>query len=231
MKRFMPIVVVVGAVPLILVLATFSTRAQTNAPTSPPRADAGAPPPPQQQMPVVIAATVPLPPQTSIESLATRKGAVILKGFGDPVVLNGDDGSLLRMTTLLVSDATNNVSESGLVFGLRSANRSADQETVGYLDRDEIDAVLAALDSFAKFDPSPVPTPHVEGRFRTRGDLEFGNLEQDGGRTLAVTNAAALPGGIVMEGSVHFRLSRLDELRQMLTTAKQQLDKLTPSSK
>ena len=169
----------------------------------------------------------PPPPQTRLEAIASQKGILITKGYTDIGEVQADDGSRLRLTAVSFTDARQS-REIGIVISIEQ--RGNEGAVVAYVDADELDPLSEALDGLAKLDQGASPMANVEGVYRTRGDLEFGNLELDGSRTLAVQNLVTLPGGAVMEGSAHFRLSRLDELRQMLSTAKEQLEKFAPAA-
>jgi hypothetical protein len=204
-----------------LLIPMLATRMPGQADTPPP--SAAEPSPPQ---PVVIAATLP-PPLTRVETLAASKGLVIIKGYSEPVILNGDDGSVLRLSAIDVRDGKDARRESGLVFSLRGAGGN-DAETTAYVDRDEIDAMIDALDTLGKLDPAVAGMPNFEGTFRTRGDVVLANVDINGSRMLAIRATRVIPSaGEIGSANAIFRLSRLDELRRMLTDARDALAKLS----
>lgn len=176
--------------------------------------------------PVVLAGTLP-PPQTRVEAISMRKSSVIVRSYGEPVVLNGDDGSLLRVSPIEVRDLGAELRETGLLITLRGAGRS-DEETTGYIDRDEIGSVITALGTLGKI--APDAAVHMDGSFRTRGEIEIANLEMNGSRMLAVRGTQIVaPTGQITTANALFRLSRLGELDRILKGARDALDDLPGS--
>ena len=213
MKRLASIVAL--CIALVVVSLSLRSRGQL--------ASEGSAPPAEAPQPVVIAGMLP-PPQTRVESVAARKNAVIIRGYSEPVTLNGDDGSMLRLSAIEVKDLRAPLRETGLLVTLRGAGRN-DQETQGYIDRDEIDGVIEALDVIGRLGPSDAAMPNIEGSFRTRGDVEIANVDVNGSRMLAIRGTQIIaPAGQLNVANALFRLSRLDELHRMLSSARDALD-------
>lgn len=178
--------------------------------------------------PVVLAGTLP-PPQTRLEALSMRESSVIVRSHGEAVVLNGDDGSLLRLSPIEVKDVRAALRATGLLITLRSAGRN-DEETSGYIDRDEIDRVLAAIETLGGITADPKIAARVDGSFRTRGDIEFANVEANGSRMLVTrTTQIVAPTGQISTATAIFRLSRLGELDRMLRGARDALGQFSGS--
>ena len=213
MKRVMSLVIVCG----VLVVGSLSVRTRGQQELSPPAVES-----PQ---PVVIASTLP-PPQTRVEAVMARKNALLLRGSSEPAVLNGDDGSQLRLSAVIVKDLRAGLTESGLLFELRGAGRD-EQEAAGYVDRDELNAVIEALGSLGNLDPADTAgMPHFDALFRTRGEIEIGNLEVHGSRLLSIRAMQIIaPTGQINTANALFRMSRLEELHRMVSSARETLER------
>jgi hypothetical protein len=196
-------------------LLSISGSGQTDVPTP---ADA-----PQEQ-PMLILSTIP-PPATRLEKLAQTRDAVITRGYTVAGEMQADSGAVVRLSAVQVQDAARNLSEAGLMISVRQATT--------FIDSDEIDSLLAAIDALAKLDRSATALEQVEARFASKGDFELSNLNNNGGRTINVKAVQILtPTGRVIWGQASFPPSRLSELRRYVVVAKQSLDRVaTPVGK
>ena len=206
-----------AALCIALVVVSLSLRSRGQVAGDLPAAP-GEPP-----QPVVITGALP-PPQTRVEAVSARKNAVIVRGYSEPVTLNGDDGSMLRLSAIEVKDLRAPLRETGLLVTLRGAGRN-DQETQSYIDRDEIDGLIEALDLIGRLGPDAAAMPNIEASFRTRGEVEIANVDVNGSRMLAIRGTQIIaPAGQINVANALFRLSRLDELHRMLSSARDALD-------
>lgn len=165
----------------------------------------------------------PPPPQTRLEAIAARKGVLITKGYTDIGEVQADDGSRLRVTAVQFTDARQ-ARETGLVVSVEQ--RGIEPPVVAYVDADEMDALVEALDALAKLEAAASPMANVEGLYRTRGDLEFTNHVSNCARVVtARATQILLSSGQIAQGAATFRPARLGEIRQQIATAKETLDR------
>jgi hypothetical protein len=165
----------------------------------------------------------PTPPATNLQRMEVEKGRVIIKGYSDVARITGERNSAVRVIAIRMTD-DNNAKESGVVLVVASA-RGADVTATSYIDYDELDSLINALDALQKADKNSAPLADFEARYRTRGDLELANLNIDGSRMIAVkSNQILIPSGQYKAATAYFRAARLSEIRQQIIAAKGTLD-------
>jgi hypothetical protein len=172
------------------------------------------------------AALVPVPPpQTRLEKFARQGGIIVVKGYTVIGELAGSDGSNLRVTAVQFSDAMNpSTRQRGVVVQVREPRGN---ETISYVDADELDGLISAVTALGDLRPTDTPLQEFEGRYSTRGELEIANVNVGGGRIIGVRSIQYFPhAGQVAFATGQFPASRTSELAQLLTNAKQALDKL-----
>jgi hypothetical protein len=204
--------VVVGI--LLIALITFRSHGQDGSQQS---SDAAPP---------VILANIPAP-QTQLEKLMQSRATVLVKGYTDIGTLQGEDGASLRVTAVDIQATSHNRRESGLAVQI--VGRSGNRSVMSFVDGDEIKSLLDALDTIAKVDHSVTRLADFESSYRTRGDLEISNIRTSGGRLVTLAGTQILsPSGMVLTGSISFRVSRLDDIRQAIVAAQEALDQAKP---
>ena len=171
---------------------------------------------------VGTAAVVP-PKLTQLEKLANQTGVVVVKGYTVVGDLTGDDGSNVRVSAVQFTDAANGGSRlRGLVVHVREPN--GNREAVSYVDADEIDSLIAAVNALANLQQTDTPLQEFEGHYATRAELEIANVNVGGGRMIGVRSVQFLRlTGQLTWASGQFRVSRMQEFGQLLTNAKQVL--------
>ena len=162
----------------------------------------------------------PLEPRTKLERIDERHSTVIVKGF-------------TRITTVEVSgvriDAVDmremgNVSRAkGIVVvvitTVEGSNRPRDYRA--FVDYEEIDPLLNAIDAVARIDETVTKFPGFEAKYRTLGDLEITVFRQT-----RSGNAALLTTGVCEQGRTALTLDELAKVRAMIQEAKARLDEI-----
>jgi hypothetical protein len=166
------------------------------------------------------------PPLTRLEALAAQKGLVIVKGYTDIGTLVADDQSSVLVSAVQFSDGTNK--EHGVALHVSQTVEGRSVQTTAYVDEEEIDGLVAAIDSISKLqDGAASPMQHFDARYQTLGALELVGTNVNGGRMVMVRALELRPG---MEPPVvaqaPFFVSRMPELGQKLTAAKELLGKV-----
>ena len=164
----------------------------------------------------------PVEPRTKLEAIDFRHSTVIIKGF-------------TRITTVEVSgvriDAVDmremgNVSRAkGLVVVVtgeganREGNRPSDNRA--FVDYDEIEPLLNAIDAAARVDETMTKLPGFEAKYRTLGDLEITVFRQT-----RSGNAALITTGVCEQTRTSLTLDELAKVRAMIQEAKTRLDEI-----
>jgi hypothetical protein len=131
----------------------------------------------------------------------------------------------VRVAAATFADANDpKARETGLVVSVREPG--GQREALSYVDADEIDPLLAAVDTLAKLQPNLEAMQEVEGHYQTRGDLEVANTSVNGTRLAGVRCVQYLPLTSQLSWATsQLRLPRLAEFGQLLAAAKQTLDR------
>ncbi|MEA2735544.1 MAG: hypothetical protein QOE14_1995 [Humisphaera sp.] len=164
------------------------------------------------------------PPLTKLEAFAAQRGVVIIKGYTDIGTLNGDDSSSVLISAVHFSDGTNKVSGVAVHVSQPADGRAI--TTTAYVDENELDGLIAAIDSIAKLQEGASPMQQFEARYQTLGALELVNTNVNGGRMIHVRAMEMAPvANQRIVATSQFFVSRLPELGQRLTAAKELLNR------
>jgi len=160
----------------------------------------------------------PLEPRTKLEALDERHSTVIIKGFTR--ITTVDVGGL-RIDAIEMRDVGSAVSRAkGIVVVLRETGEHP-QENRAFVDYDEIDSLLNAIDTISRIDETATKLPGFEAKYKTLGDLEFAVFRQTRSGTAAIMQT-----GICDRASTTLSLDDLAKVRAMIQEAKTRLDEI-----
>lgn len=159
----------------------------------------------------------PFEPRTKLEALDDRHSTVIIKGFTriTTVELPG-----VRIDAVDMRDMGNVSRAKGLVVSLREGGERP-RENRAFIDYDEIDPLLNAIDAVSRVDETATKLAGFEARYRTQGDFEIGVFRQTRGGTAVVMTT-----GICDLATRHVSLDDLAKVRAMIVEAKTRLDEI-----
>jgi hypothetical protein len=178
---------------------------------------------------------------TALSALWNRRNALLHKGYSDLGTISADDGStlrvrLLQLRTMGTSDKPDKTDKSdkskteqvdkadGVSIQLTRQNgRSVES----FLDTTQLDAVAQALDTIRKMDKNSTTLNDFEARYRADGGLEIANVDVEGAHVAEIrcTQILAIRGEII-SARAFLRPARLDELKRLLTSAKDKIDQI-----
>lgn len=161
----------------------------------------------------------PFEPRTKLEAVESRYETVLIKGFSQIATLNVR-GANVRVDAVELKDASTSTRISGLVFVLRESTENP-RESRAFVDYDEIDRLVSALDAVARVNESVTKLASFEARYRTLGDLEVVVFRQSRSGT-----AASLSSGICDRVTGLLTLDELERLRAHIIEAKARLDEI-----
>jgi hypothetical protein len=173
---------------------------------------------------VIIANPIP-PPQTKIEkAVQLLKGAVIFKGYTDVGEVQADNAATIKVTAVQLNVEKDKEALLGVAVSIRT---SGSRTAVSFVDYDEMDGLISALDTLGKLQPPVTSLANYEGEYRTRGNVQLSNIDENGGRVLVVRTVQILdPSGQIIWSTATMRPARAAEIKQQLVGAKQMLDKI-----
>src|SRR5436190_173066 len=155
---------------LVLIVSISMVRAQT------PDNDAGGSPP-------TMIVVNPAPPQTMLEKVEVLKSALVIRGYSDIGTIQSDDGAVVRVLAVELKIATTKERAAGIVIEIHNTGRFA-RTAISYIDAEEIDALAGALDSISKLDRNATELTDYDAHYRSKGDFEVENLNQNGARVI-----------------------------------------------
>src|SRR2546423_4208149 len=158
----------------------------------------------------------PLEPRTKLEALEDRHSTVIIKGFTriTTVEVRGMRIDAVEMHEL------RNPPVKGIVIVLREGGERPD-ENRAFVDYEEIDALLNAIDVISRIDETATKLVGFEARYKTLGDLEIGVFRQTRSGVAVVMST-----GICDRATTALSLDDLAKVRAMIQEAKTRLDEL-----
>lgn len=163
----------------------------------------------------------PVEPRTKLEAIEAGYERVLIKGFSPIAALNVR-GADIRVDAVEIKEASARGDRAlGLVIVLR-AQGDLPRENRAFVDYEEIDRLLNALDAVSRVNESVTKLVGFEARYRTLGDLEISVFRQ----SRVSGTAASLSSGICDRVTALLTLDEMDRLRAHLVEAKTRLDEI-----
>ena len=162
----------------------------------------------------------PFEPRTKLEELEERHGSVIVKGFTriTTVEVRGVRVDAVEMREMgekgIVSRA------KGVVISLREGGERPD-ENRAFIDYDELDVLLNAIDTVSRVDETTTRLPGFEAKYKSLGDFEISVFRQTSRGT-----AVILGTGLCDRATQTMTLDDLAKVKAMFQEAKSRLDEL-----
>lgn len=165
----------------------------------------------------------PFEPRTKLEMLDRLQGSVVIKGFTriTTVELRG-----IRIDAVDMRQLGGDWRFKGVVLAMREAqpvgdNRQRTEESRAFIDYDEIDPLLNAMDVMSRVDEAATKLVGFEARYRTRGDLEIAVFRQT-----RSGNAVLMSTGICERVTGTLSLDDFAKVKAMIQEAKGRLDEI-----
>jgi hypothetical protein len=163
----------------------------------------------------------PAEPRTKLEAIQSRFEEVLIKGFTQVASLNLR-GADIRVDAVEIKEAKPGGDRAlGLVIALREQGE-APRDNRAFVDYEEIERLLRALESVTKVNESASKLVGFEARYRTVGDLEISVFRQ----SRASGTAASLTSGICDRVTALLTIDEMDRLRAHIVEAKARLDEI-----
>lgn len=159
----------------------------------------------------------PLEPRTKLEALEERHNAVIIKGFTriTTVEVRG-----VRVDALEMREMGNVSRAKGVVISLREGGEHPN-ENRAFIDYEELEPLLNAIDAIAKVDETMTRMPGFEAKYKTLGDFEVNVFRQTQRGT-----AVSLMTGLCDRATQTMTLDDLAKVKAMIVEAKTRLDEM-----
>lgn len=159
----------------------------------------------------------PLEPRTKLEAIEWRYESLLIKGFSQMATLNVR-GSDIRIDAVELKETGSSNRALGIVVAQREAGEPA-RENRAFIDYDEIDRLVRALDSITHVNETVTKLASFEARYRTPGDLEVVVFRQGRSGT-----AASISSGNCDRVTGLLTLDELDRFKAYVVEAKARLD-------
>ena len=162
----------------------------------------------------------PLEPRTKLEAIENSYERVLIKGFSQIATMRVR-GIDVRIDAVELKDSASSTRATGIIVAMREPGERPN-ENRAFIDYDEIDRLIRALDASAKVNETMTKLVGFEARYRTLGDLEVVVFRQ--GR--ASGTAASVTTGICDRVTGLLTLDELEVLRAHIVEAKTRLDEI-----
>ena len=159
----------------------------------------------------------PVEPRTKLEAIDWRYDTVLIKGFSQIATVNARNADI-RIDAVELKDSGSSTRAFGIVISLRE-NDESPRENRAFIDYDEIDRLIRALDTIARVNETNTKLAGFEARYRTLGDLEIVVFRQSRTGT-----AASVTSGVCDRVTALITLDDLDRLKAHIVEAKARLD-------
>ena len=165
----------------------------------------------------------PYEPRTKLELMDRLQGEVVIKGFTriTTVEVRG-----VRIDAVEMRPAGRDARFRGVVVSLRDAqpigdNRERTNESRAFIDFDEIEGLVRAIDVISRVDETSTKLVGFEARYRTLGDFEIAVFRQT-----RSGNAVTLSTGLCDRVTAALSLDDLAKIKAMIQEAKGRLDEI-----
>lgn len=165
----------------------------------------------------------PFEARTKLEMIDRLQGSVVIKGFTRITTLELRG---VRVDAVEMRQLGGNWRFKGVVVSLREAqpvgdNRQRTEESRAFIDYEELDPLLNAMDVMSRVDETATKLVGFEARYRTKGDLELAVFRQT--RT---GNAVLMSTGICDRVTGTLSLDDFAKVKAMIQEAKSRLDEI-----
>jgi hypothetical protein len=150
-------------------------------------------------------------PATKLEAFQARTGIIIVRGFTTVGHVHGMGD--VSINALDYRDASN--SKTRITGVSITVTDRTERENTTFVDSDEIESLLAGLDSLRKATKDITPLKDFRADYRTKGNLRVTVFKGSSGELFAEVSA----GGIGRIG-VYIRIEQILELRKLILEAK-----------
>jgi hypothetical protein len=165
----------------------------------------------------------PYEPRTKLEMIDRLQGEVIIKGFTfiTTVEVRGVQIWAVEMRQLAGGPRYKGIGVAVREDQPTSDNRTRTEQRRVYIDYNEIDPLLNAIDVMARIDETATKLVGFEARYRTLGDFEVAVFRQT-----RSGNAVSFSAGVCERVTTTLTLDELAKVKAMIQEAKSRLDEL-----
>jgi hypothetical protein len=157
-------------------------------------------------------------PRNKLADFDGRVETLLIRGRHVVGTIRAQNG-LARVEATEIRDSVTGETATGAVVTI-VANGLPSEDIRSFIDYDEIDALVKAMDSAAKASESITRLSHFEVRYRTKDDFEIMVFKQLENNVIA----AAVEGGFFDRSRLYLPIDDLVKLRWMIAQAKERLD-------
>lgn len=160
----------------------------------------------------------PFEPRTRLEAIDERHSAVIVKAFTriTTIEVNG-----VRIDAVDMRQMGGVARARGIAIVVQEGGAGRQSEHRAFVDYEELDALLSAIDTIARVDETQTRLPGFEARYTTLGDLEISVYRQTRSGT-----AATIATGLCDRATQRLTLDDLAKVKAMIQEAKTRLDEI-----
>lgn len=166
---------------------------------------------------------LPKPVPTKLEAFEQAEGVLVIRGYTRVGNILFDNSA--EMTVYAVSMRNSaGATQAGVAIEIVQSNRGRVART--YVDEDELESLMQNLDALAQVNKDASSLENVEATYRTRGNLQIINRNDNGGRTAIVRAVQYSPlTGQVAWATARLRATRLTEITRQLQAARDVLQR------
>jgi len=156
-------------------------------------------------------------PTTKIEAFQANTGVVVVRGYTTVGILRGLGGDV-SVDAREYLDAGNQAKRvTGISISVKETGR-LERENTSFIDADEIDSLLQGLDYISRVSKEITKQENFEAEYRTKGYFKVTVFNDSNGQL-----SLAISSGHIGKTSAYLKMSQIQELKQLILTAKSKL--------
>lgn len=162
------------------------------------------------------------PPETRLEQLLQKRGAVVVRGYTEAGSAAGEDDAGVRVMAVEVKSVPDGERQTGLAIEVHHGNNVV----VSYLDADEVPTAIATMGDMARLNNSATNFAEFDARYHGRGGFQVLNRTVNGARLIAIRSTQTVGAtGTVAWATAYFRAQTLSQLQEQMTKGVELLQK------
>lgn len=166
---------------------------------------------------------LPKPVPTKLEAFEQAEGTLVIKGYTRVGSISFDNNAEMTVYAVSMRNAARQ-RQAGIAIEIVQQNRGRAART--YIDEDELDGLVQNIEALAQVNKDASPLENVEASYRTRGNLQLINRDDNGGRLAVVRAVQYSPlTGQVVWATARLRATRLSEITRQLQAARDVLQR------
>ena len=158
--------------------------------------------------------------KTKLEEFTAKTGAVIVRGFEEIGFLKGLYGTKITVECKEFTDVSSGKVQYGITIEVFKENGNYDKDHTSFIDYDEIQGILEALDYISKITKESTKLKDFQADYATKGDLKFSTFSSGNKVLIAITS------GNIGSVTAYYKINEIGSIKSLIKQGKDKIDSI-----